>query len=113
MLQDVSDIVNEVEISSEELHEASEDAIPEDDSIPAKTGVAHQESQCNLTMSLNVFQNWRIALFSDQPTVIQFYTGFSSFAHFNFFFDCLGPAVNELNYQSKILSPENELFCAW
>ena len=49
-------------------------------------------------------------MFADQPTVIQYYTGFLNFAHFRFFFDCLGPAVTELNYQSKILRPEDELF---
>lgn len=105
------EFANEVEVTSQEITEANEEAAtPDDGYLTQKAEVLDKESQCNFNLPLNCFQNWRISLFYDQPTVIQFYTGFSSYAHFHFFFDCLGPAATQLNYQSKILSPADELF---
>ncbi len=51
-----------------------------------------------------------ISVFYDRPDMIRFYTSFRDYAHFKYFFHCLGPAANNLMYKSHTLEPEDELF---
>ncbi|CAC5380160.1 unnamed protein product [Mytilus coruscus] len=46
----------------------------------------------------------------NDPKRIQYYTSFRDYDHFMLFFNCLGPAVNELNYQCLSLTPKDQLF---
>ncbi|CAG2252655.1 unnamed protein product [Mytilus edulis] len=46
----------------------------------------------------------------NDPKRVQYYTSFRDYEHFMLFFNCLGPAVNELNYQCLSLTPKDQLF---
>ena len=52
----------------------------------------------------------RLNQFENNPTAINYYTGFKDIGHLRFFFDCLGPAAFSLNYKSRKLIEEDELF---
>jgi hypothetical protein len=46
----------------------------------------------------------------NDPERVKFYTSFENYNHFMLFFNCLGPAVLELNYQCLSLHPKDQLF---
>lgn len=46
----------------------------------------------------------------NDPKRVQYYTSFRDYEHFMLFFNCLGPAVTELNYQCLSLTPKDQLF---
>ncbi|XP_071171650.1 uncharacterized protein [Mytilus edulis] len=46
----------------------------------------------------------------NDPKRVQCYTSFRDYEHFMLFFNCLGPAVTELNYQCLSLTPKDQLF---
>jgi len=46
----------------------------------------------------------------EDPETIYFYTGFQSFDHFMYLYQSLGPAVDQLNFQSRCMSTKDELF---
>ncbi len=60
--------------------------------------------------SSSTFGQFHIDMFKDNPSMVKFYTSFSTYDHFIYFFQCLGPAARMLKYQSKQLEPEDELF---
>jgi hypothetical protein len=63
-----------------------------------------KEVQCQL------IGRYSIETFILNPKAIQFYTGFKSFQHFMFLFNCLGPAAYDLNYKCVNLTPQDQLF---
>ena len=79
------------------------------------------ESEKKKTVSKKDKQYFRIEDIQHDDKLVQFYTGFTSFALFLAFFELLGPAVNHLNYWgSKVgvrkrlrlrkIDPKNQLF---
>ena len=66
------------------------------------------ETQCTLLADFN--SRFCVEMFVNNKRAIEYYTGFQDYDHFKLFFNILGPAVNHLNYQCKLLSPENHLF---
>lgn len=72
--------------------------IPEQNDVLGKSNL---ETQKGCRLSLERFRNI--------PEGINHYTGFRNYAHFLYFFRCLGPATYHLNYKST-LTPENECF---
>ena len=62
------------------------------------------ESEKKKTDSKKDKQYFRIEDIQHDDKLVQFYTGFTSFALFLAFFELLGPAVNHLNYSSVIAS---------
>ena len=46
----------------------------------------------------------------DDPDAIKYYTSFVSYDHFRYVLHCLGPAAYELDYKSRALDTEDELF---
>ena len=46
----------------------------------------------------------------NDPKSVKLYTSFENYNHFMLFFNCLGPAVLELNYQCLSLHPKDQLF---
>ena len=65
------------------------------------------EVQCNILTSC---QYMRLERYTDDTKAFKYLTGLDGHEHFKLIFTILGPACYELNYQSKQLSPENELF---
>jgi hypothetical protein len=60
--------------------------------------------QCNLSIVEDFLAlNCKLDLLKKQPDAIKYYTGFLSYEHFMFFFQCLGPAAQCLNYQVSTL----------
>ena len=55
-------------------------------------------------------QYLRLERYTDDTKAFKYLTGLDGHEHFKLIFTILGPACYELNYQSKQLSPENELF---
>jgi hypothetical protein len=56
--------------------------------------------QCNLAIVEEFLAlNCKLDSLKKQPNAIKYYTGFLSYEHFMFFFQCLGPAAQCLNYQ--------------
>ena len=53
---------------------------------------------------------YSIERFRDDPAAVKFYTGFQSYDHFIYVFQCLGPAAHRLKYQSRKLSVHDEFF---
>ena len=57
-------------------------------------------TQCNLSIVEDFLAlNCKLDVLKKQPNAIKYYTGFLSYEHFMFFFQCLGPAAQCLNYQ--------------
>ena len=75
--------------------------IQEEVNIPKEAGV-----QCELP----VRQKYSIENFKFDAKAINYYTGFSSYEHFMYLFQCLGPASYELNYKCATLDPTDQLF---
>jgi hypothetical protein len=46
----------------------------------------------------------------DSRDSVAFYTGFQSYDHFLYLFQSLGPAAEQLDYKSRVLSTKDELF---
>lgn len=46
----------------------------------------------------------------DKPNAVLHFTGFESYEHFIYLFQCLGPAANNLSYKSTSLDAFDELF---
>ena len=63
-----------------------------------------KEIQCKL------IGRYSIETFILNPKAVLFYTGFKSFEHFMFLFNCLGPAAYDLNYKCVNLTPQDQLF---
>ena len=68
------------------------------------------ESDPKLELDSNANFHYSIERFENNPEALQFYTGFRDYAHFNFFFSCLEPAIYRLDYRSQKLSRKNEFF---
>ncbi|CAC5392327.1 unnamed protein product [Mytilus coruscus] len=66
----------------------------------------HQEMGVQCT----ILGRFSIENLVNDPKRIQYYTSFRDCDHFMLFFNCLGPAVNELNYQCLSLTPKDQLF---
>ena len=93
------DVVMEVEISEEESEIVALEAID----LPEMVDVGAQASMPSIgAMTLQQFEN--------NPKSVLYYTGFKDINHFRFFFDCLGRAAFCLQYKSRTLSEEDELF---
>ncbi|XP_062614463.1 uncharacterized protein LOC134276200 isoform X1 [Saccostrea cucullata] len=60
--------------------------------------------------AIETFGKYSIQHFQFNSKMIQYYTGFNNFDHFQLFFHSLGPAVNELNYKCNLLDPKDQLF---
>jgi len=64
--------------------------------------------QCDLLKAkhsrLSVFE------FKDNPSAIQYYSGFDNYDHFMMFFQVLGSAVHQLSYKCFMLELPDELF---
>jgi hypothetical protein len=57
-------------------------------------------TQCNLSIVDNFLAlNCKLDSLKKHPNAIKYYTGFLNYEHFMFFFRCLGPASQCLNYQ--------------
>ena len=93
------DVVMEVEISEEHPESEGEEEIHN----PEMINIGAQVSMPSLgSMTLQQFEN--------NPKAVNYYTGFRDIAHFRFFFDCLGRAAFFLQYKSRTLPEEDELF---
>ena len=64
--------------------------------------------QCELLTSST--SKWHIDMFENNNKAILYYTGLSNMEHFDFVFNFLGPAANELNVQCHLLCPRDQLF---
>jgi hypothetical protein len=87
----VQGIQQEIEIMSDDVC-----CITKEEIIPTEED---KEIQCQL------IGRYSIETFILNPKAIQFYTGFKSFEHFMFLFNCLGPAAYDLNYKWVNLTP--------
>lgn len=74
----------------------------------------HHESRLQASVGTQIskpaFGSLSIEQFENDAKAVSYYTGFKDINHFRFFFDCLGPAAYCLNYSSRTLSKEDELF---
>ena len=93
-LVDISNVQNEVTVSSEIQPEEEEELGIEEE----------QEPRCA------ILGNFSIDSIRHEPKKVQYYTSFKDYDHFMFFYHCLGPAVDHLTYKSQSLSPRDELF---
>ena len=107
------DISQDIKTSEEKLISQDAETSVQDETIQAENYraiIASKSTQCDFLLPTSILSNCRIESFSNQPAVIKYYTGFLNFEHFNFFFNCLGPAAFELNYKCTLLGPKDELF---
>ena len=65
-----------------------------------------KEAQC----TIETLGKYSIKHFRFNNKMVQYYTGFNSFVHFQHFFHSLGPALSELNNKCSVLDPEDQLF---
>ena len=94
----------QIEVDIWEEEDEGDQCTPDTDESPA--GLVDKESQCNLSCN----DPYNIDQFQLDPEAVNFYTSFSNYDHFMAFFYCLGPSVNELNYQCSSIEPKNQLF---
>jgi len=80
----------------------------EEDNLQQQEG--HAQASIGTQSSMPALGSLSIEQFENDATAVSYYTGFKDIHHFRFFFDCLGPAAYCLNYSSRTLSQENELF---
>ena len=107
------DVSQDIKTSEEKLISQEAETSVQDETIQAENYraiIASKSTQCDFLLPTSILSNCRIESFSNQPAVIKYYTGFLNFAHFNFFFNCLGPAAFELTYKCTLLGPKDELF---
>ena len=103
---DCEEIVNssEVDFAMEvELSDESEPVNMLEPQISISTNVGVQVAMPNIGCL-------RVSQFENNPEGISYYTGFKNIQHFRFFFHCLGQATYHLNYKSRSLEAEDELF---
>ena len=89
-------IQQEIEIMSDDVC-----CITKEEIIPTEED---KEIQCQL------IGRYSIETFILNPEAVLYYTGFKSFEHFMFLFNCLGPAAYDLNYKCVNLTPQDQLF---
>lgn len=102
-LDDDIDIQHEVEISTDSEYISVNNAEQE---APEYKEPVHKEVQC----SMQILGTFSIEHFQTNNRMVQYYTGFNNYSHFQLFFNILGPAVYELKYNCHLLTPENQLF---
>ena len=100
-LGDEIDIQQEVEFSTEDIsvYNAEQQA-------PEHKEPVHKEVQC----SMQILGTFSIEHFQNNSRMVQYYTGFNNYEHFQLFFNVLGPAAYNLKYNCQLLTPENQLF---
>lgn len=76
------------------------------ESQPEPPMYTDKKAQC----TIETLGKYSIKHFRFNNKMVQYYTGFNSFEHFQLFFHSLGPAVSELNYKCSVLDPEDQLF---
>ena len=96
---DEIDFAMEIELSDVKSEEEAND---DDDQVVSNPCVGVQV----MTPS---FGNLRLQQFENDPSAINYYTGFKNVSHLRFFLDCLGPATYHLSYKARELEPEDEL----
>ena len=101
--EDPEFFVNEVSIT------ATESSLYKEVGIQAEANVDHVATQTPKEIRAGV-ERFGIDLFENNPEAVDYYTGFNDVGHFNYFFNCLGPAANDLLYQCQCLSRRDELF---
>ena len=75
-----------------------------------RRAISYKTQQLILKFSAISCQYMRFERYTDDTKAFKYLTGLDGHEHFKLIFTILGPACYELNYQSKQLSPENELF---
>ena len=98
----------ELEITTTPTSDVDVSSAPEGTSHPPKSTSQLSASQCSQTQAPLPFCS--LEMLRDKPVNIKYYTGFQDYDHFMYFFHCLGPATNYLNYKSQSLSVHDELF---
>ncbi len=92
--------VSVVEIKSEVEPLVESTPAPEH-STPITKSLSVQTDDCSRLFSIDKFMH--------EPKVIKYYTSFDDYAHFQFIFHVLGPAVSKLGID-VYLSPEDQFF---
>ena len=91
----------QVEVEVEETTNTSSDPNPV---------VASESTSIGIQCELPHVQRYSIENYRNNACAVQYYTGFEHYDMFMTFFQCLGPAAYELEYQCSLLSPEDQLF---
>ena len=103
----------EVEVPLSDLDIVMEvDVIEDGGEIYEVEDKIHKPEMLNIGVQISMPSIGSMALqqFENNPKAVNYYTGFKDVTHFRFFFDCLGRAAFCLQYKSRTLSAEDELF---
>ena len=95
----VDDVQMEVVIGEESGNESSDEMVDGIEPLQMDKG-----EQCSL------IGTFCIDSFINDHKRVKLYTSFENYNHFMLFFNCLGPAVLELNCQCLSLHPKDQLF---
>lgn len=100
---------SEIDVEEVEVTTSSETPAPAPtEELPHEKQYADCASEC-LLLSDNVKTKLTIDSLKDKPEMINYYTGFNSYAHFMLLFNVLGNCVHHLHVPDCFLHPKDQL----